>query len=134
MSTAEHPLQRYARAWSEGDMRTMVAMYHDEVVFHYFGAHEFAGTHRGKSAALAAMKAFSLRLQRQLVRVVDVFVGEDAGAIVSREAFGQGTARIEVERLLRYRLLDGQIIECWVYDEDQRQVDARVAAAPPATP
>jgi len=134
MSTAEHPLQRYARAWSEGDMRTMAAMYHDDVAFHYFGTHEFAGTHRGKSAALVAMKAFSVRLQRQLVRVADVFVGEDAGAIVSREAFGQGASRVEVERLLRYRLQDGQIIECWVYDEDQRLVDARVAAAPPATP
>jgi len=120
-------LQRYARAWSEGDMRTMAAMYHDELVFHYFGANEFAGVHRGKTACLAAMKGLSLRLQRRLVRIEDVLVGERFGAIIAREAFGQGEAAVEVERLLRYRLEGEQIIECWVYDADQRGLDDRAA-------
>jgi uncharacterized protein len=120
-------LQRYARAWAEGDLRTMTAMYHDEVVFHYFGTNEFAGSHRGKAACLVAMKSISQRLQRRLVRIVDVLLGEQFGAIIARESFGQGDNAVEVERLLRYRLEADQVIECWVYDEDQRFVDARVA-------
>ncbi len=124
-------LQRYARAWADGDMRAMVGMYHDDAVFHYPGTHEFAGVHRGKAACLTAMKAFSQRTQRSLVRIVDVLVGEQFGAIISLERFGQGDAAVEVERLLRYRLAGDQIIECWVYDEDQRFIDAQVA---PLTP
>ncbi|SFL90062.1 nuclear transport factor 2 family protein [Variovorax sp. OV329] len=130
-SASEHPLQVYARAWAEGDLRAMFAMYHDDVVFRYFGTHPLAGVHRGKTAAMAAMKDFSLRTQRQLVRLVDVMEGQDCGAIVSRESFAQGGTRLEVERMLRYRLQDGKIIECWVYDEDQRLVDSLVAQAPP---
>ncbi|HSV58329.1 MAG TPA: hypothetical protein VLJ19_05465 [Variovorax sp.] len=54
-------------------------------------------------------------------------MGEQFAAIIARESFGQGDSAVEVERLLRYRMDGDQIIECWVYDEDQRFVDARVA-------
>ena len=134
-SPTEHPLQVYARAWAAGDLRTMFAMYHDEVVFRYFGTHPLAGVHRGKAAATAAMKDFSLRTQRQLVRLVEVMVGDGCGVIVSRESFAQGDTRVEMERVLRYRLDGGKIIECRVYDEDQRLVDSLVVAqALPPTP
>ncbi len=36
----------------------------------------------------------------------------------------QGEQPIEVDRLLVYRVTDGLLAECWVYDQDQRLIDS----------
>jgi uncharacterized protein len=122
-SPIESVVRRYANAWAANDLRTIVDCYHDEVVFHYFGRSPLAGTHRGKAACLAALKQVHAKTNRSLVAIRDVLVGEHFGVIVAVERFERGDASIEIERLLRYRVRDGKLAECWVYDEDQRLVD-----------
>ena len=38
-------LEAYAKAWEDGDLRSIFDAYADDVVFHYFGASDLAGTH-----------------------------------------------------------------------------------------
>ena len=123
-STTHAVLRRYADAWLANDLRAIIDSYHDEVVFHYFGRNPLAGTHRGKAACLAALKQVRDKTQRQLVGIRDVLAGEHFGVIVAVERFVHNGQPLEVERLLRYRVHEGKLAECWVYDPDQRQVDA----------
>ncbi len=99
----EAVVRRYAEAWKNNDLNAIVDSYHDEVVFHYFGGSPLAGTHRGKPARLALLIQVWERDRSELIAGKDV------------SDFG--------DRVLLYRVRDGKLSECWVYDEDQRAVD-----------
>jgi len=116
-------VKRYADAWVANDLRAIVESYHDDVVFHYFGRSPLAGTHRGKAACLAILKQVREKTNRKLVSVRDVLAGAHFGLIVAVERFERDGASVEIERMLRYRVHDGKLAECWIYDEDQRLVD-----------
>lgn len=116
-------VQRYADAWAANDLKAIFDCYHDEVVFHYFGQSPLAGTHRGKTACLAVLKQVKEKTNRRLVAIRDVLAGERFGLIVAIEQFEHEGRAFELERLLRYAVKDGKLSECWIYDEDQRQVD-----------
>jgi uncharacterized protein len=116
-------VKRYADAWAANDLRAIVDSYHDEVVFHYFGRSPLAGTHRGKPACLALLKQVREKTNRKLVSIQDVLAGEHFGLIIAVERFERSGAAIDIERILRYRVRDDKLAECWVYDEDQRLVD-----------
>jgi hypothetical protein len=115
-------LEAYAEAWRTGDLGGLFAAYADDVVFHYFGRSDLAGTHVG-DAALAAMAEASVRSTRTLVEVVDVLDGAELGALVVKERFERDGRSADVQRVLLYRVVDDHIAECWLYDEDQSLID-----------
>jgi hypothetical protein len=119
-------LTAYAEAWTNSDLTRIVAAYHDDIVLHYPGAHALSGQHRGKAAALGALAEFGKRTNRQLLRIVDVMAGENRGAIIAREALGLGDARVEIDRMLVYRVENGLLRECWLYEADQDAIDRLV--------
>ena len=120
-------LVAYADAWRAGDIERILAFYADDVVFHYFGSSEIAGTHVGKEASVAAMARTASRPSRKLVAVTDVLAGEALGSIVAIEEFARpdiGIPPLQVRRVFVYRVgAGGQIVECWVLDEDQALMD-----------
>jgi ketosteroid isomerase-like protein len=116
-------LLSYADAWRAGDITRMLDAYADDVVFHYFGETDLAGDHVGKDAAVGAMLAASTRSSRTLVEIVDVLAGDERGAIVAIERFERDGESQDVQRVLLYRVHDGLIVECWLYDGDQRMID-----------
>ncbi len=115
-------LRDYADAWLASDGERILAAYHDEIVLHYMGESPLAGTHAGKEAAFAALGQASVRAARKLIEIEDVLVGAQLGAILAIEDLGDPPRR--VRRVLVYRVQDGRLRECWLYDEDQRFVDA----------
>ncbi|MFM7252264.1 MAG: nuclear transport factor 2 family protein, partial [Ilumatobacteraceae bacterium] len=78
-------------------------------------------THAGRDAAFAALGQASLRTSRRLIAVEDVLVGESLGALIAVEDLGDPPRR--VRRVLLYRVQDGRLRECWLFDGDQRFVD-----------
>ena len=116
-------LGEYAAAWREGDLARIVAAYHDDFVLHYFGRSPLAGTHTGKAAALAVLGEATRLSNRRLVTVEDVLAGDDLGALVVLETVGAGEEERQIRRVLLYRVHDGRLRECWLFDEDQRLVD-----------
>jgi len=114
-------LRAYADAWLAADLERVLAMYHDEIVLHYMGESPLAGTHAGKEEVLAVLGQASWRASRNLIEVEDVLIGESLGAILAIEDLGDPPRR--VRRVLLYRVEDGKLRECWLYDEDQRFID-----------
>ncbi|CAN0508732.1 unnamed protein product [Phaeothamnion confervicola] len=113
---------RYAEAWQAGDVGTMLGLYAEDFVLHYFGDSPLAGEHIGQAAALEALLAASARTNRTLVAVDDVLSGDVLHAIVARERVGADQR--EVRRVLLYRADEHHLTECWLFDEDQRAIDA----------
>jgi hypothetical protein len=118
----ESTLRGYSEAWTAGDLERIVAAYHDEFVLHYFGESPLAGTHAGKEAGLTILGQATMRSERELVEVSDVLVGAEMGALVVTVRLGPD--RRECRRVLLYRVRDDKLAECWLYDEDQRFIDA----------
>ncbi len=120
----EAVIRRYCQAWREGDLATLVDCYHDEVVLHWFGQNPLAGEHRGKPAALAALARLSQLANRQLVEIHDVLASDHHAVVLARERFERDGRRVETSRVLVYHVRDGKLAEAWIYDDDQRAVDA----------
>jgi hypothetical protein len=121
-------VERYAKAWVAGDMAAIFACYGEGFTLHYGGANALSGDHVGKARALAVLADFSRRTARRLVRIVDVMAGNERGVVIAREALGPEGARVEVERVLVYRVEAGLFAECWVHDQDQALIDRLVGA------
>ena len=118
----ERVLRAYATAWLASDLDTVLASYHDDIELHYMGQSPLAGTHRGREAAFVALGQASARTQRVLIDVEDVLVGESLGALIAVEDLDDPPQR--VRRVLLYRVEDGKLRECWLFDEDQRFIDS----------
>jgi uncharacterized protein len=114
---------RYARAWEAGDIATLVGCYADDVVAHYGGRSPFAGTHRGKDRFLEVLITTAGLGNRRLVSVDQVHDDGETGAIFATETFDVDGETVTVQRALRYRIRDGLIAECWLFDMEQHLID-----------
>lgn len=122
----DHPgtvLRRYAAAWIGGDLETLVDCYGAGFTLHYGGRSRFAGTHVGRDAALATMAQVSTVAPRELLAVDEVLVSDSGGALVVRERVSRDGRSEELERVLRYRVENGELVECWLLESDQAVVD-----------
>ena len=118
----EAVLRDYADAWFAADLEKVLGAYHEDFVLHYMGESPLAGTHEGRDAALPILGQASFRASRELIEVEDVLAGDEFGALVAVENLGEPPRR--VRRVLLYRVIDGKLGECWLFDEDQRFIDA----------
>jgi len=116
-------LRRYADAWQAGDLDTLIACYADDFTLHYAGANRFAGIHVGRDAALGVMAEVSTIAARTLRSVDGVLVGDHGGALVVTEELTREGETAVLSRVLRYRIADGLLRECWLHDTDQALID-----------
>jgi ketosteroid isomerase-like protein len=120
--------RRYVDAWVAGDFPAMMATYADDFVLHWFGDNPFARTFRGKAEAIPALIEFTRRTGRRLVEIVDVAAGPARAVVIVREAITVAGLEHEIERALVYRVKAGLLAECWVYDQNQRLIDAALSS------
>lgn len=127
----EAVLRSYAEAWLAADLERVIGAYREDFVLHYMGESPLAGTHEGRDAALQVLGLASFRASRKLIEVEDVLAGDEFGAIVAIEDLGDPPR--QVRRVLLYRVVEGKLGECWLFDEDQRFVDGLWSTDPEAT-
>lgn len=125
MSTEENRAiaRRYADAWLARDLSAIVACYHDDFTLHYGGANPLTGVHRGKATALGVLSEVSRRSGRNALAIVDVTAGPERAVVLARETFSRDGETATLERALVYRIEDGLLRECWLYETDQATVD-----------
>jgi uncharacterized protein len=118
-------IERYADAWQRSDPAAL-ALYHPQFTVHWFGHNPLSGTHVGADQVRQALGELARRTNRRLVRIVATLAGSERGAIIARESFGAGDARVEIDRVLVFTVAEGRLRECWVYDSDPELVDRYV--------
>jgi hypothetical protein len=118
-------IERYADAWRRSDPAAL-ALYHPQFTVHWFGHNPLSGAHVGADQVRQALGELTRRTNRRLVRIVATLAGPERGAIIARESFGTGDARVEIDRVLVFTVAEGRLRECWVYDSDPELVDRYV--------
>ena len=83
-------VRRYADAWARGDAATVIGLYADDIVLHYFGDNPIAGEHRGKPAALAVLGRLTQAVKRGAPEIHHVLGGEHHAAVMAKERWGEG--------------------------------------------
>jgi len=122
-------IERYADAWQRRDPAAF-AFYHPQFTVHWFGHNPLSGTHVGAEQVRQALTELTRRTNRSLVKIVATLAGADRGAIIARESFGTGDARVEMDRVLIFAVAEGRLRECWVYDADPQLLDRYVTGEP----
>lgn len=128
MSTSDNlsVVTEYAKRWQAGDFAALFALYAGDFTLHYGGAHRLSGTHVGKDAALKAMGEFTVATGRALVEVVDAMAGPARAGLVVRERVTTSEGERTIERVFLYRIADGLMRECWLFDAEPALIDALV--------
>jgi uncharacterized protein len=124
-------MRRYLAAMRGGDRETGYGFYAEDVVFHIPGRSRFAGTHRGREAAVRYIEgaiALSHRGNVEL-ELVEMLAGEERVALIVRERFDRDDGVVEIRRCNVYRLRGEEIVEVWIFEADQYEVDALLADA-----
>ena len=86
-------IERYADAWQRSDPAAL-ALYHPQFTVHWFGHNPLSGSHVGADQVRQALGELTRRTNRRLVRIVATLAGTERGAIIARESFGKGEARV----------------------------------------
>ena len=118
-------IERYADAWQRSDPAAL-ALYHPRFTVHWFGHNPLSGSHVGADQVRQALGELTRRTNRRLVRIVATLAGAGRGALIARESFGAGEARVEMDRVLIFTVAEGRLRECWVYDSDPELLDRYV--------
>jgi uncharacterized protein len=134
MNETPDVITRYAAAWLAGDVVTLVGCYADHIVAHYGGQSPFAGTHVGRDRFVDVLLESSARSGRKLLSVDQIHDDGETGALFVTESLvvdwiHDGGETVTVFRALRFRVADGKIAECWLFDHDQHLIDRAWSSA-----
>ena len=130
-------IQKYWNALMEGDMETFATLVHPDCVVHYPGNHFLSGDHVGKRAILQLYESlYRIGLQQ------GTFVGEWHDTVTSDDhvcaliaytlELGAGQ-RLTGEAIGVFHLEDGQMIEYWLLERDQKLINDIFALSGKAT-
>jgi ketosteroid isomerase-like protein len=126
-------MRRYLAAVQRGDWATGFGFFADDVTLHVPGRSSLAGQHRGREAVQGYLRAALDRAHGAQVEVelVDMLASEERVALVVRERFGRPEGAVEIRRANLYRLRGDQIVEVWIFEANQYEVDELFADPPP---
>jgi ketosteroid isomerase-like protein len=127
-------MRRYLEAVQRGDWDTGFGFFADDVVLHVPGRSSLAGTHRGRPAVEGYLRAALARAHGAGVEVevelVDMLASEERVGLVVRERFLLPDGAVEIRRANLYRLRGERIVEVWIFEANQYEVDDLFADPP----
>jgi ketosteroid isomerase-like protein len=126
-------MRRYVQAVQRGDWATGFGFFADDIVLHVPGRSSLAGEHRGREAVEGYLHAALARSHGAEVEVelVDMLASEERVALVVRERFLRPEGAVEIRRANLYRLRGDQVVEIWIFEANQYEVDELFAGDPP---
>ena len=119
-------MDRYLTAMRSGDRETGYGFLADDIVLHIPGRSSFAGTHRGRDATRDYVEsAIALSHGGEVeVELVDTLVSGERVALIVLERFTRDEGVLEIRRCNVYRVRGEEIVEVWIFEADQYDVDA----------
>ena len=96
----------------------------DDVVLHCPGKSRVSGTYQGKPGVIEFwQKQINLTARSFEAKVISVCQGEGALIIVMEMRVNQADETFSWQRINRYHIADGRIVEAWIYEGDQYAAD-----------
>jgi uncharacterized protein len=123
-------ISAYLKAAQAGDWDTASRFFAEDVAFRIPGRSQFAGEHRGRAEAMAYIDAARALAHSGdvIVELVDRLESRERVALIVRERFRQEGRDVEIRRANVYRIAGGKIVEVWIFEADQYEVDELFAS------
>jgi uncharacterized protein len=129
---AEHPNVEIVRhgydAFVAGDMEWMNEHLHENVVWHEPGDNPISGDSHGREATLAH---FAKQVQYFIPSfdIHDALANDDHAVVLAtvRVTRNDNQESMEGRYVHTFHLTDGQVLESWIFNEDQAAIDAFLA-------
>jgi ketosteroid isomerase-like protein len=122
-------MQRYLAAMRRGEWETGYGLFADDIVLHVPGRSAFAGTHRGRDAAVRYIESALAACDDVELELVDMLASDDRVALILRERFTRDERVIEIRRANVYRIREGRVAEIQIFEADQYEADALLTGA-----
>ena len=118
-------MTEYLAAARRGDWTTAFAYFAEDIVMHIPGRGPFAGTRRGRDAAVEYIQTVRDRYRDGKIELelIDMLAGDERVALLVRERFHLDGPPIEIRRANVYRVHNGAIAEITIFEADQYAVD-----------
>jgi uncharacterized protein len=122
-------MREYIAAARSGDWERGYGFFAADVVFHIPGRSAWAGHHRGRDQAIAYIEnargiAHAGEVKVELEAMLE---GEDRVGLMVREIFERPDGPVEILRTNVYRVEDDRIVEIWIFEQNQHEVDELLA-------
>lgn len=112
-------------AFNRRDLEPVTKLFADDIVLHYPGRSRVSGTYQGKEGLLEFwQKQIELSGGSFKGNVISVCQGEGSLILVTEVIVEHAGETFTWQRVNRYRIADGRIVEAWVFEEDQYAADA----------
>ena len=119
-------MRRFTDAARRGDWDTGLAFLAEDIVVHVPDGSDPAGERVGKAAVrnhveMAIAQAHGGTMQ---VELFERLACDECVALRVKERFCSQTGIVEIHRCNLYRVRAGEIVEVWIFEADQYEVDA----------
>ena len=119
----------YIDAIRTGEREKAFALFADDVVGHVPGRSVLAGELRGRDAVVGYITSVVEKAHGDVdVELIDMLVGTEHVALVVREHIRAGEQVLDIRRANVYRVQGDRITEVWIFEQNQYEVDAWIAA------
>ena len=112
-------------AFNRRDLEPVSKLFADEIVLHYPGKSRVSGTYHGKEGLLEFwQKQIEFTGGSFQGNVISVCQGEGSLILVMEATVEHSGETLSWQRVNRYHIADGRIVEAWIFEGDQYAADA----------
>jgi ketosteroid isomerase-like protein len=118
-------LQDYFAAWDRGDVEAGTSYFAENMVVHMGGGSELSGEYHGR-------EDFVTNWVKRVEDYTDswtfhgndlLMAGDDGVALMVHEQWTRGDRKVMCKRLAIYKIVGGEMPECWFTDVNAAEVD-----------
>lgn len=123
--TPRELMSDYLAAAKRGDWDTAFEYFAEDIEFHIPGRSGFAGSRRGKAAAVDYIQSVRAHYADGNIELelIDMLASDERVALLVRERFLGDGPPLEIRRANVYRVRGDRIVEIWIFEADQYAVD-----------
>lgn len=118
-------LEDYHAAWARGDVEAGISYFAEDMVVHMGGASALSGEYHSR-------ESFVTNWVKRVEDYTDswsfhgndlLMAGDDGVALMVHEQWTRGDRKVMCKRLGIYKIVDGEMPECWFTDVNAAEVD-----------
>jgi len=114
-------------AFAKGDMETVGALFHDDIVWHAAGTSVISGNFRGKAEVFGLFAKLAELTQGTFHQEIHAVLADDDHVVVLTDN-GQDKPRpFTGQQVFIWHVRDGKAVECWGIPADQAATAAAFA-------
>ena len=120
----EDLLQRGYEAFGTGDIATVMALFADDITWHFGGSSQIAGDYHGHQEVMGLFgQLMELTGGSFHLEIHDILANDEHGAVLVTARGERDGKTLAAREVNIWHLADGKATEFWAFVEDQAELD-----------